>query len=208
VPGRCVVGDQVDQDMQATPVRLGDDRAKGGRVTEPRVDLAVAGDAVTVIGQRRAVERGQPDEADPQPREVVKPPADPGQIAEPVAVAAGKRWDIDLRAGGPLPPPACEDQRRPDTHPFPVTCGQCATSPAQAQARHAGVCRTPARRGPALGAGLSHHAVLECQDLHARTIWQRPSGTADDRRPRRRRNALAVGPGSGRRVVSRQGPGP
>jgi hypothetical protein len=33
-------------------VRLGDDRTKGCRVTEPRVDMAVAGDVVTVIGQR------------------------------------------------------------------------------------------------------------------------------------------------------------
>src|SRR5262249_61728218 len=71
-----------------------------------------------------------------------------------------------------------------------------------------GLPRASLRAGPALGAGLSHNAVLESQECYASTIWQRSSGSADDRRPRRRRNALAVGPGGGRRLASRRGPGP
>src|SRR6516225_12255391 len=69
-------------------------------------------------------------------------------------------------------------------------------------------------------AELSQNAVLDCQEWHANTIWQRPSGgsyrrgpggpggePADERRTRRRRDALAVGPGGGPRLVRRRGPG-
>jgi hypothetical protein len=117
-----VVGDQVDKDAQAQPVRLGDHGVERCEVTEPRVDAAVVGNVVTMVGQRRAVERGQPHQLDPQPGEVGQVLTDSHQVTEPVAVTVGERGDIDLIASGLLPPRGARRGQEHDVHPSGVTC--------------------------------------------------------------------------------------
>ena len=83
-------------DAEAEVVRLGDERVEVGERAELRVDADVVRDVVAVVGAGRGVERRQPDAVDAEIAQVGQARADPGQVAEPVAVGVGEAADVDL----------------------------------------------------------------------------------------------------------------
>lgn len=70
---RGVVRDEIEQDANPESMRLLEKRVEGLEVAEPRVDPAVIRDVVAAVGERGDIERREPDEIDPEPRQVVEP---------------------------------------------------------------------------------------------------------------------------------------
>ncbi len=99
-----VVGDDVHDHPQAEGVGVGEQAVHVGERAEARIDVPVVGDVVAGICLGRRVARVQPDGVDAQAAEVGEARADPGQIAEPVAVGVGEAAYIDLVDHG-FPPP-------------------------------------------------------------------------------------------------------
>ena len=110
---RGVVRHEVDD--QAEP-QLGGLGAEGVEVVEraeERVDVAVVGHVVAGVLLGRRVERRQPDGVDAEVGQGVEAARDPGQVADPVAVAVGERAGVDLVDDGGAPPLGIEaDDRR------------------------------------------------------------------------------------------------
>ncbi len=101
---RGVVHHQVHDDPQAPVVRRGQQPVEVLERPEHRVDVLVVADVVAVVVLGRAVHGREPHDVDAQGHEVVEPPLDPGQVADPVAVRVleGPRVDlVDHRARPP-----------------------------------------------------------------------------------------------------------
>src|SRR5690606_23227740 len=99
-----VVGDDVDDHLQAEPVGLGDQRVEVVERAQARVDVARVGDVVAAVGELRGVERAQPEGVDTQRGEVGEARGDAGQVAQSVAVRVGEAARIHL-VDDRLPPP-------------------------------------------------------------------------------------------------------
>ena len=67
-------------------------------------DGAVVVDVVAAVGERRGVERAQPDGVDAEPPQVVDAPDDAAQVADPVTVRVGEAARVDLVDDGLAPP--------------------------------------------------------------------------------------------------------
>ncbi len=104
VPVRGVVGDQVDDHLQAQAVGLGGHGVEVVQGPQARVDVAVILDVVTAIGQFGGVERAEPQGVDAQGGQVGQALGDAAQVTEPVAVGVGEAAGVDLVDDG-LPPP-------------------------------------------------------------------------------------------------------
>ena len=101
---RHVVGDDVDDRADPERQGLGDEPLGLGERAEQRVDVAVVGDVVAAVGERRHVPRGEPDGVDPEVAQVAEPRAHAGEIADAVAVGVGEAARIDLVDEGVAPP--------------------------------------------------------------------------------------------------------
>jgi hypothetical protein len=91
-----VVGDPVEHDLQPGGVRLRHQAVGVLERAEHRVDVAVVAHVVAEVGHRGPVDGGEPDGVDPQPDQVVEVPAEPLQVADPVAVRVRERPGVDL----------------------------------------------------------------------------------------------------------------
>ena len=103
---RGVIRDEVDEHANAVRSRVGDEGLCLAGRAEPLVDLAVVGDVVAAVEQRRPVPRVDPDGIDPEPFEVRQPAPHARDVARTVAVAVGERPDVDLVHDGMAPPGA------------------------------------------------------------------------------------------------------
>ena len=101
---RGVAGDEVHEQPQPALVGGRHERVEVGERAVGRVDVRVVGDVVAQVGQRRGVDRRQPQRVDAQPGEVVEPALDPAQVADAVAVGVLERARVDLVDDGVLPP--------------------------------------------------------------------------------------------------------
>ena len=99
-----VVGDEVDDDLQAEV--LGGRQHGVGVVqgAEQRVDVAVVGDVVAGVGLGGAVERREPHRVDAQGLEVGEPRGHTREVADAVAVGVGPGARVDLVDHGASPP--------------------------------------------------------------------------------------------------------
>jgi hypothetical protein len=104
--GRRVVRDEVDDHPDPVVGRLGDERLGLGRAAELGVDLAIVGDVVAAVAQRRAIPRVDPHGVDPEVAQIAQTRPHPGDVAGAVAVAVGERPDVDLVDDGVAPPVA------------------------------------------------------------------------------------------------------
>ena len=93
---RGVVGDEVDDHLQAQGVRVVDQPAGVLQGAEQRLDVGVVGDVVAAVLHRRRVPRGEPEAVHAQVAQVGQPGAYAGQVADPVAVAVGEAAQVDL----------------------------------------------------------------------------------------------------------------
>ena len=101
---RGVVGHDVDDDPDAVGVQPRDELVHVGQGPQARVDVAVVGDVVPAVGERRGVEGAQPDGIHPQFGEVRHTRGDAGDVAEAVGVAVGEAAGIHLVHHGLAPP--------------------------------------------------------------------------------------------------------
>jgi hypothetical protein len=95
---------QVDQHADAQVAGRADQLHEVAQRPEPGIDRVVVGDVVPVVTERGRVERHQPQGRDPQPGQVVEPPGQPGQVADPVAVGVQERRHVGAVDEGVFPP--------------------------------------------------------------------------------------------------------
>ena len=101
---RGVVGNEIENDADATLARFGDQPVECGERAELRIDIAEIGDVVAEIRHRRGIERRNPDGVDLQPAQVIEATPETFEIADAVAVAVLERAQIDLIDDGAAPP--------------------------------------------------------------------------------------------------------
>jgi len=95
---------EVDDDAEPERVRPRDQGVERGEVAEERVDTAMVGDVVAVVGLGRRVERGEPDGVGPEAGDGVEVRCEAREVADPVAVRVRERADVDLVDDGAAPP--------------------------------------------------------------------------------------------------------
>ena len=112
-----VVRHEVEDQLEAARVRVGEQRVEIGQRAEQRIDVAIIGDVVAEIGHRRGIDRRDPDRVDAEPDQMVEAAANAAQVADAVAVAVLERARIDLIDDARLPPhvivPCLRSSRRP-----------------------------------------------------------------------------------------------
>ena len=68
------------------------------------IDRIVIGDVVAIIPQRRGIKRQQPDRGDAQVGEIVEPLQETAEVADAIAIAVLKRFDVQLVDDGVFEP--------------------------------------------------------------------------------------------------------
>ena len=101
---RRVVDDQIHHHAHTQLVGARNEGVKGCQVAKQRVDVAVVGDVVAVVGLRRAIDGGDPDDVDPEARQVLEATVDTVEISDPVAVRVLERAGVHLVEDRVLPP--------------------------------------------------------------------------------------------------------
>ena len=99
-----VVDDELGDDAQLAPVCLAHEMVEIGARSVGRVDVAVVGDVVAVVAQRRRVERQEPDRVDAEVLDVVELLAEPVEVAHAVVVRIEEGLDVELVDDGVLVP--------------------------------------------------------------------------------------------------------
>jgi hypothetical protein len=82
---RGVVRHDVDDDADPVGVQRGDHAVEVVEGAEPRIHVAVVGDIVAAVRERRRIERAEPDGVDAQLREVVDARDDARDVADAVS---------------------------------------------------------------------------------------------------------------------------
>jgi hypothetical protein len=91
-----VVDDQLGDDAQTPLMRRVHEATEFLHRTVGRVHLAVVADIVTVVAQRRGIERHQPDRGDAKVTHVIELLRQALEIADPVIVRVEERLDVNL----------------------------------------------------------------------------------------------------------------
>ena len=91
-----VVDDELGDDAQAALMGLAHEDAEIRHRAVARIDVAVIGDVVAVVAQRRGIERQQPDRRDAQLLQIVELPGQAGEIADAVVIGVEERLDVQL----------------------------------------------------------------------------------------------------------------
>ena len=99
-----VVEDHVEDDRDAALVGRGDEPVEVVHRAEQRIDRRVVGDVIAEVETGRRVDRREPDRVHPEAGDVVEMGADPGQVADAVAIAVGEAARVDLVDDAALPP--------------------------------------------------------------------------------------------------------
>ena len=102
--GRGVVRDEVDEHPDPVLGCLGDERLGVGGRAELIVDLAIVGNVVATVVQRRAVPGVDPHRVDAELSEIPETRPHPGDVTGAVAIAVRERPHVDLVDDG-MPPP-------------------------------------------------------------------------------------------------------
>ena len=117
---RRVIDHQIDNDANAQLIRLANEIDEVAECAVARMNPVVVADVVAVIAHRRGVERHQPDTRDADAGEVREPVAQAPEVAHPIAVAIGKRADIEAIQDGVLVPEV--DHRITTMSPYVTVC--------------------------------------------------------------------------------------
>ena len=101
---RGVGQDQLGDHPEAAAVRLAQERPKVAQRSVGRMDLAVVGDVVAVVAQRRRIEGQEPQGGDAELLQVVELLDEPTEVADAVAVAVVEGPHVQLVDDGVLVP--------------------------------------------------------------------------------------------------------
>src|SRR5687767_6160184 len=93
---RGVVDDELGDDPQAAVARLVQKCTELAQRAVRRMYPSVIRDVVSVVFERRWIERQQPDAGDAQRGDVIEPARQARKVADPVARAVLKRTDVGL----------------------------------------------------------------------------------------------------------------
>ena len=99
-----MVQHQVHDDPDVALLRLPDQLFHIFQGPEHRVNVLIIGDIVPVVVLGRPVDRGEPHGVDPQIRQVIQPPDDPRDVADPVPITVLETSGVDLIDHRILPP--------------------------------------------------------------------------------------------------------
>jgi hypothetical protein len=108
-------------------VSLGDHRIGVVERAEVGIDVAIVGDVVAAVEQRRGIPRTDPEGVDAELGEITEPRPDAVDVADAVAVRVGERPRVDLVDDGAAPPLVCHE---PDSGtPRPIWAATASTRP-------------------------------------------------------------------------------
>ena len=93
---RCVIDHQLGDHPDVAAVGLPDEEAEILAGPVAGVDAPIVGDVVTIVAERRGVERQEPEAGHPQILEVVELLHQAREVADPVVVAVEEGLDVDL----------------------------------------------------------------------------------------------------------------
>ena len=126
-----MVGDEVHDDAQAAGVGGGDEFVEVRQCAEQRIDVAVVGNVVAVIGLWTHQHRSQPDRVHAEGHEVVETVDDAAQVADAVRVAVGEGSGVDL-VDHCMPPPLgrCGGHSPVKVSPPNLACNRSSVSSA------------------------------------------------------------------------------
>ena len=99
-----VVGNEIQQHLQAGAMRLSEQHIEVRQRPEQRIDADVVGDVIAEIGHRRGKNRADPDRIDPKLDQVRQAGDDAAQIADAVRIRILERARIDFVNDGGVPP--------------------------------------------------------------------------------------------------------
>ena len=91
-----MIDDQLRDHFQPRAMRFAEERAEVGTCPVHRMDVAVIGDVVTVVLERRRVEGQQPDRVHPQLADVVELRGEALEVTDAVVVRVEERLDVQL----------------------------------------------------------------------------------------------------------------
>src|SRR5262249_26531328 len=104
VPVGAVVRHIVEDDLDAAAMGGGHERVEIRQAAEDRIDGGEVRDVIAEIGHGRGIYGREPEGVDAEPGEIIEPPEDAREIADPVAIAVLKGARIDLIDDRALPP--------------------------------------------------------------------------------------------------------
>jgi len=81
-----VVDHQFGDHLDAAAMRLAHELAKFAHAAVGAVDVAVIGDVVAVVAERRRIERQEPDRGDAEVLKIVESLREAGEVADAVAI--------------------------------------------------------------------------------------------------------------------------
>src|SRR5215475_10452155 len=99
-----VVGNVIEQYLEAVAVRVGQKRIEIIETAENWIDVGVVADIVAEIRHWRRINRRNPDGVHAEPLQIVEFAPNADQITNAIAVAVHKRAWIDLIDDTTLPP--------------------------------------------------------------------------------------------------------
>ena len=91
-----VVDHQLGDDLQSSSMSLLEEGLEIRERAEGSVDRGVVGDVVSIIAERRGIERQDPEDVDPQVLQVVELAGQPLEVADAIAVRVEERFDMGL----------------------------------------------------------------------------------------------------------------
>ena len=101
---RTVIDYKVHQDGHPALFCLRDQLFHVLHGPEARIDRIIVRDIISLVGQRRLIDRGDPHDVHSQLLQIVQPADDPLQIADAVAIAVHKALGVDLISYFVMPP--------------------------------------------------------------------------------------------------------
>ena len=104
MPVTGVVGDDVDDDLDAVRMQIGDEVIKVIEGSEDWIDVAQVDDVVSTVNESGWVEGAEPHGVDLELDKVIDVVADTGQVANSVTIGVGEATRINLIDGSVAPP--------------------------------------------------------------------------------------------------------
>ena len=93
---RCVVHDELGDDLETAPVSLSHEGPEVALRSVDGIDAAVTGDVVAVVAHRRRIERQQPNGVHAESRDVVELLCQSPEVADAVVVRVEERAHVQL----------------------------------------------------------------------------------------------------------------
>src|SRR3989475_2589946 len=99
-----MIRDIVQEDLELTPMGLGNELIKVFQGTEEGIDIRVVRDIIAKVSHGGRKDRRQPERIDPQPLQVIEATGNASQITNAITIPIHERARIDMIDHAALPP--------------------------------------------------------------------------------------------------------